>query len=226
MKVSRFKEDAEKMVNVLGLKWAPIGAKFSTEPDQKGDGTKKLSVCKAFDVVRRENIVLNLSKDNCVCPGGRHFIGLEPLPVEAIAAVLTKKGHKVYESMDIAVASVNKQPQPTKRGDFLILARLERFEANPDIVFLFTNPAQAEKILGLVSLKGATPFMYYPASSICSAVTNTLAKGKPEINLISAFERRGGKWSPNELIVALPWKDFKAAVENIPHTGFGTAHTS
>jgi hypothetical protein len=41
------------------------------------------------------------------------------------------------------------------------------------------------------------------------------------MNLISAFERRGGKWSPDELIIALPLKDFEAAVENIPHSGFG-----
>jgi hypothetical protein len=32
-------------------------------------------------------------------------------------------------------------------------------------------------------------------------------------------------WSPNELIVALPLKDFEAAVENIPKSGFGTAQT-
>jgi uncharacterized protein (DUF169 family) len=86
---------------------------------------------------------------------------------------------------------------------------------------LFVNPDQADRIPGLVSFKGAEPFTYYPASSICSTITNVLAKGRPEINLISAFERRGGKWSPDELIIALPLKDFEAAVENIPHSGFG-----
>jgi hypothetical protein len=52
-----------------------------------------------------------------------------------------------------------------------------------------------------------------------------LAKGQPEINFISFFERRERRWSPNELIVALPLKDFEAAVENIPKSGFGTAQT-
>jgi hypothetical protein len=48
-----------------------------------------------------------------------------------------------------------------------------------------------------------------------------LAKGKPEINFISVFERRNGKWSPNELIVALPFKGFEIAVKSIPYSGFG-----
>jgi uncharacterized protein (DUF169 family) len=111
-------------------------------------------------------------------------------------------------------------PQKNSKGP------LEEFETDPDIVFLFASPAQADRILGLVSFKDADPFTYYPASSICSTITNVLTKGKPEINLISHFERRGGKWSPNELVIAMPLKDFEAAVENIQHSGFGTPQIS
>ena len=222
----RFEEEVQEMVEVLGLKWAPIAEKFTVNAKEIGDSARKLSICEAFDVVRRENLVLNLSKENCVCPGGRHFTGLEFLPLESIAVTLTKRGHKVYESMNAAVASINRQPQPVKRGNFFILGPLGEFETDPDIVFLFANPAQADRILGLVSFKGAEPFTYYPASSICSTITNVLAKGRPEINLISAFERRGGKWSPDELMIAMSLEDFEAAVENIPHSGFGTAAIS
>jgi uncharacterized protein (DUF169 family) len=224
--MSRFEAEAEKIVKVLGLKWPPLAGRFSISAEETRDSVRKLSICEAFDVARRENTVLSLSKTNCTCPGGRHFTGLEFLPLETVAAALTNERHKVYESMDAAIASVSRQPQPVKRGDFFILGPLEKFELDPDIVFLFVNPAQADRILGLVSFKGAEPFMYYPASSICSTITNVLAKGRPEINLVSAFERRAGKWSPDELMIALPLKDFEAAVENIPHSGFGTAQTS
>jgi uncharacterized protein (DUF169 family) len=218
----RFEVEAKKMVEVLGLKWPPIAGKFSMKATETGESARKLSVCEALDVVRRENLVLNLSGANCVCSGGRHFIGLEFLPLDAIAATLTGAGHKVYESANAAVASIKRQPQPVRRGDFFILGPLERFETDPDLVFLLASPAQADRILGLVSFKGAEPFAYYPASSICSTITNVLAKGRPEINLISHFERRGGMWSPNELVVAMPLKDFEAAVENMGHSGFGT----
>jgi len=221
--MSKFEEEAKKMVALLGLKWAPIAGKFSPDAKETGDSSKKLSICKALDLVKRENLVLEISKENCTCFGGRHFTGLEIVPLETLApAVITKK-HRVYESMDVALVSISKQPQPVNRGDFFTLGPLEKFETEPDLVFLFVNPAQADQMLGLVSFKGAEPFMYYPASSICSTITNVLAKGRPEINLISMFERRAGKWSPNELILAMPLKDFEAAVENIPNSGYGTS---
>jgi len=224
--MSRFETEVKSMVKVLGLKWAPIAGKFLVNAEEIGDSARKLSICEAFDLVKRENLVLTLSKENCVCPGGRHFTGLEILPLETIAPVLTTKRHRVYQSTSTALASIRKQPQPVWRGDFFTLGPLEKFETDPDLVFLFVNPAQADRILGLVSFKGAEPFTYYPASSICSTITNVLTNGRPEINLISTFERRVGKWSPNELLLAMPLKDFEAAVENIPNSGFGTAETS
>lgn len=222
--MSKFREQSQRIVEVLGLEWLPIAGKFSDSADKRGDSARKLRVCEALDVVRRENVVLNLSKENCTCAGGQHFIGLSFMPFEKLAAVLSN-GHKAYKSVDVAMASVRKQPQPVKRGNFLVLGPLDQFEDDPDLVILFVNPAQADRILGLASFKGAEPFMYYPVSNICSTITNTLAKGKSEINFVSAFERRAHKWSPNELIVALPLKDFEIAMESIPHSGFGTAQT-
>jgi len=221
----KFGREAKKIVQTLGLKWKPIAGKFSNRPSEGADADRKLRICEAFDFVRRKNVIVTFSRKNCTCSGGLHFIGLKLLPMEAIASVLTGKGHRVYESLDVALASLQKQPQPVNRGGYFVLGPLEKFEVEPDLVFLFVNPAQADRILGLVSFTGADPFMYYPAVSLCSTITNALAKGKPEINFISAFERRNGKWSPNELIVALPFKDFEAAAKSIPYSGFGQAIT-
>jgi len=221
--VYRFKSETKTIIEALGLKWTPIAAKFSFNAKGIGDSARKLGICEALDVVKRENLVVTLSKENCSCPGGRHFAGLEIVPIKTFAPALTRKKHRVYESTNAALASIRRQPQPIKRGDFLTLGPLDKFKADPDLVFLFVNPAQADRVLGLVSFKGAEPFMYYPASSICSTITNVLAKGRPEVNLISTFERRAGKWSPNELILAMPLRDFEAAVENMPNSGYGTS---
>lgn len=61
------------------------------------------------------------------------------------------------------------------------------------------NAALADRVLELASFRGAEPFMYYSVSNICSTVTNTLAKERPEINFASVFERRTHEWSPNGL---------------------------
>jgi uncharacterized protein (DUF169 family) len=218
--LSKLKTNAKRMVEDLGLKWKPIGAKFSDSPGKFNLSTDKVSICEALYLIKNDNIAITITKENCACPGGRHFTGLEIFPIETLAPVLTTKKHRVYESMSVALSSIGKQPQPVKRGDYFALSPLEKFETDPDIVFFIVTPAEADKILGLISFKGAEPFMYYPASSICSTITNVLAKGKPEINLISTFERKEGKWSQNELIVALPFKDFEAAMENLPSSGY------
>jgi uncharacterized protein (DUF169 family) len=223
--MSRFGEQAQRIVEVLGLEYVPIAGKFSDSADERGDGVRKLRVCEAFDVVRRERVVVNLSRENCTCAGGLHFIGMSSMPLEKLGAVLADR-HRAYESVEVAMASVRKQPQPVNRGNVFVLGPLEKFEDDPDLVILFVNAAQVDRVLGLASFKGAEPFMYYPVSNICSTITNTLAKGKPEINFVSVFERRTHDvWSPNELIVALPLKDFETAVESISHSGYGTTQT-
>jgi uncharacterized protein (DUF169 family) len=222
--MSLFVEESDRIRNSLGLEWEPVAVKFSDVADDRGESQRKLRACEAFDVVRRENAIINLSKENCICPGGRHFLGLEMLPNETVAAVWTK-AHKAYESMKTAIASVSKQPQPVKRGSFIIVSPLAKVRTDPDMVLLFANPEQADRILGLVSFNGAEPFSYYPISNVCSIVTHTLAKGRPEINFLATHARHLAKWSPNELIIAMPHKDLKEAVKNIPNSGFGTAKT-
>ena len=221
----KFKAQSKKIVDLLGLKWAPIAGKFTVKTKKTKETLRKISICDAIDVVRREGLTVGLTKENCVCPGGRHFTGLQILPSETIASALTKKGHRIYATMNAAIASINKQPQPVSRGNCLVLAPLTKFKTAPHVVFLFANPTQADRILGLIAFRGAEPFMHYPASSICSTITNVPAKGRPEINLISTFERQQNKWSQDEFIVAMTLKDFEEAVKNIPHSGFGTTGT-
>jgi uncharacterized protein (DUF169 family) len=219
--MENYATQSDILKQTLGLEWSPVAVTYSDKPDERGDA-RRIRICEAINVVRRENVIINFSKENCSCPGGRHYSGLEILPSEAIAGVWTK-AHKAYESMDIALASVRKQPQPVKRGNYLVLSPLDKVNADPDMVLLFANAEQSDRILGLVSFKGAEPFIYYPVSNACSAITNTLAKGRPEISFLAGHSRQASKWSPNELIIGLPFKDFEAAVNKISNSGFGRA---
>ncbi len=216
--MSKFEEQVKSIVQTLELHSTPIGVKFSETPDKRGV-ERRLRICEALDVVKRENMVINLSKDTCTCRGGSHIIGWQTLSLEDFAAIFLAAG--IYESKKVAEDSVNKQLKPVHRGRFLILGPLDKFETDPDIVLFFVNPAQADRILGLACFEGAEPFMHYPASTVCSTINNTLTKGKPDVNLISIFERMRHKWSPNELIVTLPFKDFVTAVKSVDYSGYG-----
>ncbi|MDH5267798.1 MAG: DUF169 domain-containing protein [Candidatus Bathyarchaeota archaeon] len=216
--MSKFEEQAKRIVQTLELQSMPIGVRFSERPDRRGV-ERRLRICEALDAVRRENAVINLSKENCVCLSGSHIIGWQALSLEEFAAFFLAAS--VYESRKVAEASVGKQLKPVYRGRFLVLGPLDKFETDPDMVLFFVNPAQADRILGLACFEGAEPFMYYPASSACSTISNTLAKGTPDVNLISTFERTRHKWSPDKLIVTLPFKDFMTAVRSIDFSSYG-----
>ena len=216
--MSRFNESVEKIVQTLELQNVPIGVRFSETPDRQGV-ERQLRICEALDVVKRENVVINLSKENCTCRGGSHIAGWQALTLEEFAAILLAAN--IYESKKVAEASVSKQLKPEFRGRFLILGPLNKFETDPDMVLFFVNPAQADRILGLACFEGAEPFIHYPGSTVCSTISNTLAKGKPDVNLISTFERTRHKWSPDKLIVTLPFKDFMTAVRSVDYSGYG-----
>jgi len=216
--MSRFDGQVKNIVQTLGLKSIPIGAKFSETPDRRGID-RQLRICKALDVVRRKKAIVNLSKENCVCRGGCHIAGWQSLSIEELSAIFLEAN--IYESKKVAEASLGKQPKPVYRGRFLVLGPLNRFQTNPDLVLFFVNPAQADRILGLACFEGVKPFMHYPASSVCSTISNTLAKRKPDINLISLFERTRHKWPPSSLIVTLPFKSFVTAMKNVDYSGYG-----
>ena len=216
--MSRFEEQVKRIVQVLELQNTPIGVRFSERPDERGV-ERQLRICEALDVARRENVLVNLSQENCICSGGSNMAGWQTLSLKELATLFLSAG--VYKSRRVAEASVGKQLKPVYRGKFLILGPLNKFETNPDAVLFFVNPAQADRILGLACFEGAEPFMHFPASTVCSTITNTLSKGKPDVNLISIFERTRHRWSPDKLIVTLPFRDFAIAMRNIEDSGYG-----
>jgi uncharacterized protein (DUF169 family) len=156
--MSRFEEQVKSIVQTLELQSTPIGVRFSESSVRRGV-ERQLRICEALDVARRENAVINLSKDNCVCRGGSHIAGWQALSLEDFAALFLAAG--VYESKKAAEASVGKQIKPVYRGRFLILGPLDKFETDPDMVLFFVNPAQTDRILGFACFEGAEPFMHY-----------------------------------------------------------------
>ena len=107
--MSKFDESVEKIVRTLELQNMPIGVKFSEIPDRQGVG-RQLRICEALDVVKRENVVINLSKENCVCRGGSHIAGWQALTLEEFADLFLAAN--VYVSKKVAEASVSKQLKP------------------------------------------------------------------------------------------------------------------
>jgi uncharacterized protein (DUF169 family) len=223
--MTKYEEQSEALKKTLGLEWSPIAVTWSDEPDERGSLDKQPSVCQVLERVKEENVIVNLTKENLMCPGGKHYLGLEVLPLPAVAMVWTKF-HKTYESQEIAEKQLKKYPeQPIGNGKYMILSPLEKARADPDIVLVFGNPEQADRVAGLIAFSGCeVPLNFFPATNLCSVITNPLTTGKTDISPIArhARETRKLKTSHNELLISTPYANFEAAVKVIPNSGYGT----
>ena len=223
--MTKYKEQSKVLKQMLGLEWSPIAVTWSDKPDERGSLDKQPSVCQALEKIKEKNLIVNLTKENCMCPGGKHYLGLEVLPLHVIAMVWTRF-HKTYASQEIAEEQLKKYPEPpTGQGKYVIISPLEKARSDPDVVLVFCNPEQADRVAGLIAFSGTEPMTFFPAGNVCSAIANPLVTGKTDISFLSrhARELRKLKTSHNELFLSIPYRDFEAAIKAIPNSGYGVA---
>ncbi len=154
------------------MKWSPIAVTWSDKPDERGSLDKQPSVCQVVEDVKEKNVIVNLTKENCMCPGGKHYLGLEVLPLRVIAMVWTRF-HKTYASQEIAERQLKSYPEPPAgKGICVIIGPLEKAMSDPDVVLVFSNPEQADRVAGLMAFLGTEPMTFFPAGNVCSAIAN------------------------------------------------------
>jgi uncharacterized protein (DUF169 family) len=215
------KEATKMFENSLGLDSCLIGVKYCDKPDPRGDMERKLAACEAMDVVRRERAVVNLSPENCNCPGGKYYLGLAPVPREQIIRVVMDV-HKMFASEQLAQKFLDNVPPPEGRGSFVVMAALPDMSGEPDLVVSICNATQANKIVSLLMYSGQQPFTYNLVSAGCTSLANPLVTGETDINFITDHARRRvPNFASHELIISMPFGKFQEAVANIPSADAG-----
>jgi uncharacterized protein (DUF169 family) len=215
------KEAAREFEDSLGLDSCPIGVKYSERPDPRGDMKRKLAACEAMDVVRRERVAVNLSPENCKCPGGKYYLGLAPVPREQIMRVIMDV-HKMFASEQLARKFLDNVPPLEGRGSFVSMAPLYDMSGEPDLVLSICDARQANKIVSLLMYSGQQPFTYNLVSAGCTSLVNPLVTGETDINFITDHARRRvPNFASHELIMSMPFSKFQEALANIPNVGAG-----
>lgn len=225
-------DQAKDLKETFGLKWSPIAITFSDNPDPEGIMDIQVSACKALEKVLHENAVINLSKENLLCIGGKFYLGLDNLPLSVGIDIWTEY-HKGFESKKVTKWQMIKGPKPpgfwpwTKRKQkpFVIISPLEKANLDPHVVLTCCNPEQADRITGLIAFTGHGPIKYYPVNSACMPMAYPYVTGKSIISFLSRHSREMFKLKipSSHLFVSAPYNDLRKAEENIPHSGYGTA---
>lgn len=232
--MSKFEDQSKELKDLLGLNWSPIAVTYSDTPDERGDNGKYPGACKAIEKVLLDNAIINLSKENLLCIGAKHYLGLEKLPLSAGITIWTEY-HNGYESEKAARNQFMKNPKPpgfwpwTKSltKPFVILSPLEMTRSDPDTVLVFCNPEQADRLTGLIAYQGHKPMPLYPANSFCFSSVVPKVTGKTTISLISRHSREmfDLKIPSSELYVSMPYHELQNAVDNIDNSGYGRGKT-
>lgn len=229
-----YEAQANDLREALGLEYSPIAITFSDDPDPEGSMDKQVSVCKALEKTLYDNAVLNLSKENLLCIGGKFYLGLDNLPLSVGVDIWTEY-HKAFESKKVAKWQIMKGPKPPgfwpwtkrKQKQFAVISPLEKANLDPHVVLICCNPEQADRITGLIAFSGHGPIRHYPATSICMHIAYPYVTGKSIISFLSQHGREMFKLKipSSNLFVSVPYNDLRKAVENIPHSGYGIAET-
>jgi len=220
--MTSYKEMAQEFAGTLALESSLVAVRYQDKPHPAGDSERKLAPCEAIDVARREDVILNLSTANCSCPGGKHYLGLEPMPEQMLLKVLVEV-HKLFASEDLAKDFMQEAPNPPpSQGKYVVIAPLSKMESDPDLVLALCNPEQAGRIVSLAMYSGLRPFRYHLVGAGCISLSNALVTDEIDINFITDHARRRVRnFGSNELIISLPYRRFTSALANIPSSGSG-----
>ncbi|MEM3593174.1 MAG: DUF169 domain-containing protein [Candidatus Jordarchaeaceae archaeon] len=221
-----WKEYAEKITKVLGLKGNPIAVTYSTKPPSKSTG-RKCRVCDAFLHVRNGEII-DLTASTLTCPGGIWHLGLGERPRGEAAKAFKEflvNGEKLYCSIaTLHRSQVLTVEPPLGLADHVILSPLNEAEFRPDIVIFICNAEQACRLVTLYTYYTGIPPKTEMIGSTChQAITYPLVSGELNISLMDYTSRRTQGYGPEELIFSTPYYRFHGIIRSIEHCSAGTA---
>lgn len=224
----KWKDQAERLKNVLNLKGNPVSVTYSMEPDKRGKKGKSW-VCQAFKDVR-DGEIINISKESSCCIGGTFHLGLGPKPTGNADKALKKflvDGEKLFCSIAVfhRVITLTAQP-PLGLADYVVFSPMEKAEMMPDLVLFLCNAEQACRLITLATFQdGISPKTEMVGSACHMAVTYPLVSGEINISFLDYTARRMKKFAPDELIVSISYHKMDNLVNSIDLCTAGTAKT-
>ena len=221
-----WKEYAEKLQPVLGLRGSPIAVTYSLEADPRG-AEGRCWVCAALQRAR-DGEILSLNRGNSACSGGTSHLGLGPRP-SGEADVALKKFLVQGEKLFCSLAALHRMrsltlPPPTGLAEHVIICPLEAAEQRPDLVIFLVNPEQACRLLTLATyMDGIPPKMQLMGAACYTTIAYPLVSGEINLSLFDYTARRMRRFAKDELLVTVPFPKMHNLIESIPSCGAGTA---
>jgi len=220
-----WREQAKKLIDVLGLEGSPVGVSYRQEPLPGADTAGKFWVCEAIKNAR-DGSVIQISKDNSACFAGTWYLGLCPRP-EGEQYRLLKKFVVEGEKLCATYASFHRMlslitPPPVGIADWIALAPLDGAETPPDAAVFFVNAEQGSRLLTLATYhSGLAPRVEMHGPTCHQVIAYPVASGQLNVSLMDITSRK--RYRPDELCVSIPGYMLETVVDAIDRCTAGTA---
>lgn len=225
MKIEDWQASAGTFKETFKLKGEPISVTY-TDRKYSTDDENPYTVCKALLLVRNGKTIY-LTKKNCLCPGGAHYLGFAGTSARGIEGFLSR-GEKLYSSIVTARIMLNRTeqlaPPPAGLMKSVILTPLSKVEKAPDLIVILGTPWQAGRISTLVGYDKGTLAPFVSEGSLCwSAIIYPLMTNNFNVSIGDITARKKNNYDDNELLISIPKSLVSGVLSNIKYCTAGTA---
>jgi len=209
---------AGEIRELLGLKGSPVAITYSMESPSQSAGGKH----------RVDGKVIDLTVSTSACGGGTWVLGLgggaEGEDDKALKEFVVN-GEKLYCSIATfhRVLALTTSP-PLGLAEHVVMSPTDKAELRPDIVLFICNAEQACRLMTLDGYDTGIPPKLEMAGSTChQAVAYPVVTGELNISLMDYTSRRIRGYTPEDLLVSIPYHRFHGVMRSIPHCTAGRA---
>lgn len=221
----------KQLKNVLKIKNTIVGVKFTEKmPNSCKHFRDTACTALARAILKNKMVVFDNKNFFQLCPGADYFLKLSNLKNNKVCNVYVKKEHVFADNKicNLFLSNLPKFPNELK-NKFVVIRPFKSIDKS-QIIILLVNPAQANRILGLLNYDQYEAVKFYPNQPTCLSLFAPLVTKKPHCNFLDYYDRyyqgkiNGGKiWPENKMIVSVTFEDFKKILNNLdksPHGSF------
>jgi len=218
----------KRLVDVLELAQPPVAVTYTDNPPADAS-THPYRVCAALQAAAA-GAVIDLTGDNCACPGGSMYLGLRATPPEHAASLreFLIDGEKLF-SCPAAInraRALSKATPPFGAAGHVVFAPLDKAQLPPDVTVFICNAWQGARLINLAYYLDGRPMECDPTGALCgSAITYPLVTGNVNVTFGDVTARRMQRYGENELFVSMPVAALEHTVASIDRCSAGTAET-
>ena len=214
--------------DALGIEREAVGVKYTDESPVAKLADGQYAVCNGILEAANGKVIM-LSKENCVCGGGKNSLGLTE--TSQVPLNMLVEGEKLWCDVKTATRSRIESRKiaipPVGIASKVYFYPLSQDIFQPDLVIFLVNAEQVSRLVTLAQFwDGKTPSFEMRGSLCWGAITYPMVSGNFNITVGDISARRMAGWEENVIIASIPAEKIQGIADAISKSTAGTAEQS